>query len=97
MRKATDATGPSPAERRRAQLQARLEAREIEELAERPGWPIVVYGERICVVVADFGYRDVQRGTHIAEFINPPRSALHLLQKKLLKACHGVEASEVRV
>lgn len=68
----------------------------ITDLIVSPKWSIQVDGVHICVVEADFAYCDVQRGTSVAEFINPTNSAVHGMKKKLLRACHAITAEDVR-
>jgi hypothetical protein len=82
--------------KRHAALKERMRLGEITDLALEPKWSCVVAGVTIAVVEAEFSYRLVQRGTQVAEFVNPSNSAIHSVRKKLLKACHGIESQEVR-
>jgi hypothetical protein len=82
---------------RKLALTSQQESGVIADLVLSPKYQIAFDGVAICVVEADFAYRDVQRGTLVAEFINGPNSGHHSMQKKLLLACHKVAALDVRV
>lgn len=83
-------------DRRFQQLQAAQARGEIAELVQWPRWQTIINTMRVTVIDADFQYRHVQRGTTVAEFVNPKNSALHALTKRLLRACHQVEPEDVR-
>jgi hypothetical protein len=78
-------------------LRQRARDGDIADLVADPKFPIVVNGVNVCVIEAAFSYRLVQRGTRVAEFVNAPNSGAHAVKKNLLKACHGVESTEVRL
>lgn len=68
----------------------------ISDLKIHPRYPIEVNGERVCIYVADFAYRDVCRGTTVVEDVKGTRTAAFILKKKLMWAVHGIEVREVR-
>lgn len=86
---------------------SRAEAKRYEELAllERhglitqlgihPSFAIDVLGERICVYVADFSYVEVNGRPFVVEDVKGVRTPIYLLKKKLMRAVHGIEITEI--
>ena len=70
-------------------------AGEIKNLEVHPRFPLFVGSHHICTYEADFRYSD-NRGTVHIEDTKGFRTALFILKKKLMKACHGIEVEEVR-
>jgi hypothetical protein len=77
------------------ELKAMQEAGEISRLRLQPHLPCDVNGHHVCTYVADFSYvkRDEKRETF--EDSKGHRTALYILKKKLVFACHGIEIQEV--
>lgn len=81
--------------KRYAELKLLQRTGDIKGLEVHPRYPIDVQGKRICTYEADFRYTDT-RGTVHVEDTKGFRTALFLLKKKLMLACHGIEVEEVR-
>ena len=66
----------------------------IIDLQLQPPFPIAINGEKICTYKADFAYK-VKAGGEVVEDVKGVRTPIYNLKKKLVKACHGVEITEV--
>ena len=67
----------------------------ISKLELQPRYDIDVNGMRICFYKADFRYTNHDDSVTI-EDVKGVRTPIYNLKKKLVKACHGVEITEVR-
>jgi hypothetical protein len=72
-------------------------AGEIHHLELQPRYDLVVNGHKLGFYRADFRYEEVASGKVITEDVKSPatRTAVYKLKKKLVKALHGVEITEV--
>jgi hypothetical protein len=68
---------------------------EISDLKRQVHIPCHVNEEHVCTYIADFSY--VKRGDSCETFEDAKghRTALYILKKKLVRACHGIEIQEV--
>jgi hypothetical protein len=69
-------------------------AGEIFDLKLQPKFPIVVNKQKICTYIADFEY-ELSDGTKITEDVKGVKTPVYRLKKKLMKACFGIEITEV--
>lgn len=93
-------TYDSKAEARRAQeLLWREQAGEITNLEAQPVYPIVVNGRHICDYRADFRYVETATGQTVIEDVKsgPTKTPTYRLKKKLVRAVHGIEITEVQM
>ena len=67
----------------------------IRNLTIHPTFELRVNGVLLCKYEADFEYDD-ENNARIVEDVKGNRTALYILKKKLMKACHGIEVKEVR-
>lgn len=65
----------------------------IEGLEVQVSFDLVVNGITVARYVADFVYR--RAGVKVVEDVKGYRTAVYKLKKKLLKACLGIEITEV--
>lgn len=67
----------------------------IYDVQTQPRFPIVVEGKLICTYVGDFAYE--MDGTRIVEDVKsaPTKTPVYRLKKKLMRAVHGIDISEV--
>lgn len=87
----------SKAEAKRWQQLKLLErANEITALKRQQHFPIVINGQKVCTYIADFTYSDLRAGRDVIEDVKGMATEGYRLKKKLMKAVHGVEISEVR-
>lgn len=79
---------------RYAELKLLRDAGEITGLRIQPHLPCDVNGMHVCTYIADFAY--VKRGDSRETFEDAKghRTALYILKKKLVKACHGIDVEE---
>ncbi len=80
--------------RRCAELQYRVMAGEIRDLTQQPRYPMIVNGVKVCTYIADFRYIDSQGRLWVEDakgFLTPE----YKLKKKLMKAVHGIDITEV--
>lgn len=68
---------------------------EISNLRLQVAYPLVVNGQKIGSYVADFVY--VRDGREVVEDVKsePTKTAVYRLKKRLMRACHGIEITEV--
>lgn len=80
-----------------AVLKLRERAGEIEGLVLQPRFPIEVNGMKICTVVPDFLFWDVERQEMVVQDTksHPTKTRIYRLKKKLMKACHDIDVEEV--
>jgi hypothetical protein len=69
-------------------------AGEIFDLKLQPKFPIVVNKQKICTYIADFEY-ELSDGTKITVDVKGVKTPVYRLKKKLMKACFGIEITEV--
>ena len=69
-------------------------AGEILSLECQPVIPCIVNGERVCNYIGDFKYTD-KRGREIIEDAKGMLTPMYRLNRKLVKAIHGIEIVEV--
>ncbi len=90
---------PSRAEARRySELKLMQQQGVIEGLLLQPRFPLLVNGVKIGHMTLDFAYRD-DNGTMVYEDVkggNATKTEAYRLRKKLLKACHGIDITEVQ-
>lgn len=70
---------------------------EIRNLEMYPRFTLAVNDQKICTYVADFRYYDIKRKRVRIEDVKGARTAVFILKKKLLKACHGIDVEEIRM
>lgn len=81
----------SRAEARRYQELCLLrEAGEIKDLQRQKRYPLVVNGEKICVYVADFVYRD-REGNAIVEDVKGVATQIFKMKCKLMRALYHID------
>ncbi len=70
---------------------------EIHDLVLQPAFTLTVAGQRIGTYTPDFIYRETATGRVICEDVKSPatKTEAYGLRKKLLKALHGIEVTEV--
>lgn len=81
---------------RYAELRLLERANQIEGLRLQPHLKLAVNGEHVCTYVADFAYKKPGDSRETFEDVKGHRTALFILKKKLVKACHGIDVVEVR-
>lgn len=87
---------PSLAERAEyRRLKLRVLAGDIADLELQPRYPLVVNGVKVAVYVGDFRYRLVADGTLVVADVKGVRTPVYALKRKLMRACHGIEITEV--
>lgn len=86
---------PSKREAARWQQLLMLErAGVIDHLERQVRYKLEVNGQLICVYVADFRYLDEERRV-IVEDVKGMKTDVYRLKKKLVKACLGIDITEV--
>lgn len=55
----------------------------------------IVNGELVCKYISDFSYYDREKNAIIWEDVKGVRTPVYKLKKKLVRACHGIEITEV--
>lgn len=68
---------------------------EISDLELQKRIPITIDGIKVCTYIADFVYKVRSGGETIIEDAKGYKTAIYRLKKKLVKACHGIEITEV--
>lgn len=81
--------------RRYGELKLLQAAGEISELGLQPRFPLVVNGVELGFYIADFIYLN-KAGRCVVEDFKGMNTALYVLKKKLMKACHGIDITEIR-
>lgn len=76
-------------------LKAMRDAGEISGLRLQPHVPCDVNGTHVCTYVADFAYTRAGVSRETFEDAKGHRTALYILKRKLVKACHGIDIVEV--
>jgi hypothetical protein len=79
---------------RYSELKLLESAGEIFNLKLQPKFPIAVNKQKICTYIADFEY-ETKDGTIITEDVKGVKTPVYRLKKKLMKACFGIEITEV--
>ena len=67
---------------------------QIRDLRTQVSFPIEIGGELVCRYVADFVYREPHGDVVVAD-AKGARTALYLLKRKLMRACHGITIREL--
>ena len=80
---------------RYAELRYQLRECMIDQLELQPRFDLVVNGIKICTYVADFRYLDPTTMTYIVEDVKGVKTPAYRLKKKLMRAIHGIEITEV--
>lgn len=80
---------------RYVELKLLRDAREITGLRLQPHLPCDVNGMHVCTYIADFAYVKHGDSRETFEDAKGHRTALYILKKKLVKACHGIDVAEV--
>lgn len=55
----------------------------------------IVNGELVCKYISDFSYYDREKNAIIWEDVKGVKTPVYKLKKKLVRACHGIEITEV--
>lgn len=79
-------------------LMMRLKAGEIGLLELQKVYELKVDGERVCKYIADFVYLVMATGETVVEDVKSEATrklTVYRLKKKLMKAIHGIEITEV--
>lgn len=76
-------------------LLLRKAAGEITELIRQVPFRIEVNGQYICDYVADMVYYDLTTERQIVVDVKGARTDVYRLKKKLVRACYGIEITEV--
>lgn len=85
----------SAKEARHGQLLAAMERDGlISELRRQVRFPLKVNGILVCTYVADFEYRDAERG-RVVQDVKGYKTDVYRIKKALMKAVHGIEVIEV--
>lgn len=88
----------SKAEARRwGELKLLQRAGEIADLQLQPSFDLIVNGVKVCAYRGDFGYFRVN-GPRVIEDVKSPitrKNPVYIIKKKLLKACEGIDITEV--
>jgi hypothetical protein len=58
-------------------------------------FPLRVNGELVCTYVSDFDYFDAEKQTRVIEDAKGFRTREYIIKRKLMKAIHGIEITEV--
>ena len=84
-------------ENRYRELQLLERAGEIRNIELQPRYDLVVNNHRLGFYRADFRYEEVATGAMVTEDVKSPvtKTAVYQLKKKLVKALHGVEVTEI--
>lgn len=77
-------------------LKLRLRAGLIEDLTVHPKFDLIVNGMKVATYTADFSFRVVPIKALVVVDVKGVRTAVYMLKKKLMKACHGIEVIEVK-
>lgn len=77
------------------ELKLLRDAGEITGLRIQPHLPCDVNGMHVCTYIADFAYTKRNDSRETFEDAKGHRTALYILKKKLVKACHGIDVEEV--
>lgn len=86
---------PSRAEARRyGELKLMQQQGVIEGLELQPRFPLLVNGVNIGTYVADFRYRDIERGGVVIEDTKGMRTPMYKWKKKHLHAQYGIDILE---
>ena len=84
----------SQAEARRYRDLTRLrDSGEISQLVLQPRYPIVINGIKVCDYIADFSY--IGSAGVVVEDVKGIKTAVYRLKKKLMRAVHGIDITEV--
>ena len=79
--------------RRHEQLLLLEKARDIADLKRQVPFRLEVNGELVCTYKADFTY--IKKGVLVVEDAKGCKTPVYRLKKKLMRAVHGIEISEV--
>lgn len=82
---------------RYVQLRLRERIGEIVSLEIQPRFRLEVNGQKVCEYRADFRYTEQATGRVVVEDVKggPTATPVYRLKKKLVKALHGIEVTEV--
>lgn len=70
-------------------------AGQIADLEYQPRYLLTVNGVVVGTYVGDARYRDVLRDRLVVEDVKGVRTPVYRLKKKLMRACHGIDITEV--
>ena len=79
---------------RYAHLKLMQKAGTIRGLTLQPRFDIDINGQKVCKYFGDFSYTDAD-GKTIIEDVKGMKTPIYRLKKKLVKALHGVEITEI--
>ncbi len=80
---------------RYAELKLMEKGKVIYDLTIQPKFPIIIGGVKICTYIADFIYRDLATGITTVEDVKGMKTPVYNLKKKLMRAVHGIEVTEI--
>lgn len=78
------------------ELKTLLKGKKIGALSLQPKFSLVVNGQKICTYIADFAYLDLKTGLRVIEDVKGVKTPIYNLKKKLVRALHGIEITEVK-
>ena len=81
--------------RRYGELRLMEQAGAITNLTVHKRYPLVVNGQRVAVYEADFDYYQPERARWITEDVKGVRTQVYRLKRALMKACLGIDVTEV--
>jgi len=81
--------------RRYTELKLMEKGKAIYDLMIQPKFPIIVSGVKVCTYIADFAYRDKATSVTIIEDVKGVKTPVYNLKKKLMKAVHDIEVTEI--
>lgn len=67
----------------------------IRDLECQPRYTLKVGGMKVCDYIADFRYVDVPTGETVVADVKGVKTAVYQIKKKLMRAVHGIEITEV--
>ena len=78
-------------------LRERQRAGEINNLRLHPKYPLEINGVLVCRYEGDFLYQVTLTERWVLEDVKGVKTAVYRLKKKLLRAVHGIDITEVTV
>lgn len=84
--------------KRYGELKILEKAGEITALKLQPKFALEHGGMKIAAYIADFSYVAIQpdgSGRYVVEDVKGMKTAVYNIKKKLMRACHGIEITEI--
>ena len=82
--------------KRYGELKLLEKAGKISRLELQPRFPLKVLDQLICTYVADFEYVDSKTARTVTEDCKGFPTPLYRIKKKLMKAIHGIDITEIQ-